>query len=57
MVIGIIGRKGQTPWGQDQDDVIVVPLTTAKKRVLGVSQANARSVGAILGQGRAPANA
>jgi putative ABC transport system permease protein len=46
-VIGLLDRKGQNSWGQDQDDVAVIPLTTAKKRVLGVSQANARSVGAI----------
>ncbi|MBM4442601.1 MAG: ABC transporter permease [Candidatus Rokubacteria bacterium] len=46
-VIGVLDRKGQNSWGQDQDDVVVIPLSTAKKRVLGVSQANARSVGAI----------
>jgi putative ABC transport system permease protein len=46
-VIGVLDRKGQNSWGQDQDDVVVIPLTTAKKKVLGVSQANARSVGAI----------
>ena len=46
-VIGVLDRKGQNSWGQDQDDVAVIPLTTAKKKVLGVSQANARSVGAI----------
>lgn len=46
-VVGVLGRKGQTPWGRDQDDVIHIPLSTAKKRVLGVSLANARSVTAI----------
>ena len=46
-VVGLLSRKGQNAWGQDQDDVILVPLSTAKKKVLGVSQANARSVGAI----------
>jgi putative ABC transport system permease protein len=46
-VIGLLSRKGQSAWGQDQDDVILIPLSTAKKKVLGVSQANARSVGAI----------
>jgi putative ABC transport system permease protein len=46
-VIGVLERKGQNSWGQDQDDVVMVPLSTAKKRVLGVSLANARSVGAI----------
>ena len=46
-VIGILDKKGQNSWGQDQDDVALIPLSTAKKKVLGVSQANARSVGAI----------
>jgi putative ABC transport system permease protein len=46
-IVGLLDRKGQNTWGQDQDDVILIPLATAKKKVLGVSQANARSVGAI----------
>src|SRR5204863_1327106 len=46
-VVGLLSRKGQNSWGQDQDDVILVPLSTAKKKVLGVSQANPRSVQAI----------
>jgi putative ABC transport system permease protein len=46
-VIGVLTRKGQTSWGQDQDDTVIIPLSTAKKRVLGVSQANARFVGVI----------
>jgi len=36
-VIGVLGRKGQTSWGQDQDDVILVPFTTAERRVLGTA--------------------
>jgi putative ABC transport system permease protein len=46
-VIGLLSRKGQNSWGQDQDDVILIPLSTAKKKVLGRSQANPRSVQAI----------
>ncbi|MBP1774767.1 MAG: conserved rane protein of unknown function [candidate division NC10 bacterium] len=46
-VVGVMSPKGQTTWGQDQDDVVIIPLSTAKKRVLGVSQANARFVGVI----------
>jgi putative ABC transport system permease protein len=46
-VLGLLSRKGQNSWGQDQDDVIMIPLSTAKKKVLGTSQANPRSVGAI----------
>ncbi len=47
-VIGVLGRKGQSTMGEDQDDAILIPLSTAKKRLLGVSQANPRAVGAIL---------
>jgi putative ABC transport system permease protein len=46
-IVGVLGKKGQTTWGQDQDDLILVPLSTAKRKLLGVSQANARSVGSI----------
>src|SRR4030095_6730731 len=46
-VIGVLSRKGQNSWGQDQDDIILIPLSTAKKKVLGVSQANARAVTSI----------
>src|SRR5216110_846343 len=46
-VVGLLSRKGQNSWGQDQDDVIMIPLSTAKKKVLGVSHANPRSVQAI----------
>jgi len=46
-VVGVLARKGQNSWGQDQDDVIMIPISTAKKKVLGVSQANPRAVGSI----------
>jgi putative ABC transport system permease protein len=47
-VVGVLARKGQSAMGEDQDDTLIVPLSTAKKKILGVSQANARAVGAIL---------
>jgi putative ABC transport system permease protein len=34
-VIGVLERKGQTSWGQDQDDVVLIPFSTAERRVLG----------------------
>ncbi len=46
-VVGVLARKGQSTWGQDQDDLVLVPISTAKKKVMGVSQANARAVNAI----------
>jgi putative ABC transport system permease protein len=35
-VIGVLAPKGQSTWGQDQDDMIFVPLTTAQKRLFGM---------------------
>jgi putative ABC transport system permease protein len=49
-VIGVLSPKGQSPGGQDQDDVVLIPLSTAKKRVLGTSQAGAGAVGVIMVQ-------
>jgi putative ABC transport system permease protein len=51
-VVGTLVPKGQSPMGQDQDDVILLPISTAKKKVLGVNQANAASVGSIMVQAR-----
>ena len=36
-VIGVLSRKGHSASGQDQDDVVLIPYTTAQERVLGVS--------------------
>ncbi|MFP3867225.1 MAG: ABC transporter permease [Desulfobacteraceae bacterium] len=36
-VVGQLAPKGRTPHGRDQDDVILVPLTTAQKRLFGSS--------------------
>ena len=46
-VVGILGQKGQTTWGQDQDDQILVPLTTAKRKILGRSPAGTGAVGSV----------
>ncbi|GBD25900.1 Macrolide export ATP-binding/permease protein MacB [bacterium HR30] len=39
-VIGVLEAKGQTTWGQDQDDVLVLPFSTAEKRVFGTQLFN-----------------
>ena len=46
-VIGVLASKGQSAMGQDQDDTILVPLATARGRLVGANRAKARSVGAI----------
>jgi putative ABC transport system permease protein len=35
-VIGVLAPKGQSTGGQDQDDTIIIPLTTAQKRLFGM---------------------
>jgi putative ABC transport system permease protein len=34
-VIGVLGAKGQSMVGQDQDDTAVIPYTTAQRKLLG----------------------
>ena len=34
-IIGVLAPKGETTRGTDQDDIVIVPLSTAKKRLLG----------------------
>jgi putative ABC transport system permease protein len=35
-VIGALAPKGQSTWGQDQDDIIFVPLSIAQKQLFGM---------------------
>ncbi len=53
-VVGTLVPKGQSPTGQDQDDIIIVPITTGQKKIFGVSQARANSVGSLIVQARGP---
>jgi putative ABC transport system permease protein len=53
-VEGVLEPKGQSPTGQDQDDLIIIPISTAKKKVLGGAQASANAVGNIMIQARDP---
>jgi putative ABC transport system permease protein len=46
-VVGVLEPKGQSAFGQDQDDLVLIPLSTAKKKVLGTNRSNPRSVGTI----------
>jgi macrolide transport system ATP-binding/permease protein len=36
-IVGLLASKGQTAYGQDQDDVIMMPFTTAERKILGVA--------------------
>lgn len=61
VVVGVLGKKGTNAMGQDQDDTILMPITTAQKRVFGsrfqgkvssilVQAADAASIQAAIGQ-------
>ncbi len=51
-VIGTLLPKGSNAQGQDQDDIILMPISTAKKKVVGGRQNNAGTVGNIMVQAR-----
>ncbi|MDP2640323.1 MAG: ABC transporter permease [Betaproteobacteria bacterium] len=46
-IVGVLDKKGQSMMGTDQDDVILVPLTTARNRLFGSPQGKLRRVGVI----------
>ncbi len=45
-VLGILVSKGQTGFGRDQDDVVVVPITTHQERLTGQTYVNAIMISA-----------
>jgi putative ABC transport system permease protein len=47
-VIGLLAQKGENANGQDQDDIAIIPISTAKKRVFGRQRGRPDSVQAIL---------
>ncbi len=51
-IVGVLARKGQSPTGQDQDDLILLPISTAKRKVIGIKSANADAVDAIMIQAK-----
>jgi len=53
-VAGVLTPKGQSPTGQDQDDVILLPISTAMQKVLGANKANAQAVGSLMVQAISP---
>ena len=45
-VIGVLAPKGQTSGGDDQDDAVFIPYTTAQKRLMGVDHLRTISISA-----------
>lgn len=43
-IIGVLDSKGQSAGGQDQDDMVIVPITTAQERLMGITYVQTISV-------------
>jgi putative ABC transport system permease protein len=43
-VIGVLASKGQSSGGGDQDDVILIPITTAQERLMGITHVQMISI-------------
>jgi len=46
-VIGLLGAKGQSGFGTDQDDIVMIPYTTMEKRILGITYVQQIVVSAV----------
>ncbi|MCL5965851.1 MAG: ABC transporter permease [Deltaproteobacteria bacterium] len=51
-VVGLLERKGQSPQGQDQDDIVIAPITSVQKKLAGTTHLG--MVGVILVQATGP---
>ena len=54
VVIGVLAAKGESLSGQDQDDIMLMPVTTARNRVVGGRQIKARQVQSMYVKIRTP---
>lgn len=48
-VVGVLEAKGQSAGGMDQDDLVLIPLTTAQERMMGITNLHSISVQAANG--------
>ncbi len=46
-IVGLLASKGQSFGGQDLDDVVLIPISTARGRILGQAQGRLQTVGQI----------
>lgn len=46
-VLGVLSPKGQSAFGQDQDDIIIVPYSTAQKKIMGITRINSIIASAV----------
>jgi len=50
-VIGLLEPKGQSTWGQDQDDLVIMPLQAVQRRLAGNTDVNVILVSAASASG------
>lgn len=46
-IVGVLTSKGQSAMGRDQDDIVLVPITTARARISGRTQVQNDRVGIL----------
>ena len=46
-IIGLLGKKGQNSLGQDQDDIVIVPISTYRNRIQGGNAGKLKRIGSI----------
>jgi putative ABC transport system permease protein len=46
-IIGLLGPKGQNSLGQDQDDIVIVPISTYRNRIQGGNAGKLKRIGSI----------
>ena len=46
-IVGVLAKKGQNMLGQDQDDIIIVPIGTYRNRIAGGNSGKTKRVGSI----------
>lgn len=46
-IVGLLAEKGQSAMGRDQDDVVMVPITTARARIAGRTEVRNDRVGIV----------
>jgi putative ABC transport system permease protein len=55
-VVGVLDKKGQNSMGQDQDDIVIVPISTFRNRIQGGTAGKLKRVGSISVKVRAGQN-
>jgi putative ABC transport system permease protein len=46
-IVGVLSKKGQNMMGQDQDDIVIVPISTYRNRIQGGTGGKLKRIGSI----------